>query len=160
MNQWARLAAVVALVAGAAAAGLVEPVAVATWTPGADSSRVAGFWPAGRAVLFSNCVVYAAAPVGTNAAAPMDLTAVGGFLTLGGVAWTNAMPTAPVVVLSATGGTFWASLSVPAWTNLVAPLPSSVVTVLPVHLTLTNAAGAQMVFHGVKALSVVRPVGP
>ncbi|MEI6210306.1 MAG: hypothetical protein WCR06_01645 [bacterium] len=145
--------------AGLLRADLVPDVVSATWIRGESSAAVPGVFPAGSTVRFTNGVICAASGVGTNAPTVQDLTGLGGFLTLGGLSWTNPFPTVAVVAQVATAGTFCATLTLPAWSNLVWQ-PGSMVALCPVQLTLTNAAGVRVVYPGVKQLTVLRPLGP
>lgn len=146
--------------AGVVRAGLEPDRVSVTWVRGEASAAVPGVFLAGSTVLFTNNVACAAAAVvPTNAPTVQDLTGLGGFLTLGGVSWTNAFPTAAVVAQVTTNGSFSATLTLPVWSNLVWQ-PGSMVAVCPVQLTLTNGAGVRVVYSGVKQLTVVRPLGP
>ena len=160
MRMWKRCLMLAGLLlAGLVRADLPSAAVSVVWTKGEDSAGVPGLFWAGSSVPFTNCVVYAAQAVGTNAPTVQDLSGLGGFLTLGGVSWTNAFPTAPVVILTATSGTFAANLTLPAWSNLVQQAGSAV-TLCPVFLTLTNTTGGRFAFPGSKVLTVARPWGP
>jgi hypothetical protein len=151
----------IVLAAGAAWADLPKNVKEVTWIPGETSASVAGLYAAGGTLTISNGIVCSAAAVGTNAPARLDLTGLGGTVTMGDlvIGGTNTVRTFTTTTVTATSGTFYVALTLPAYTNILGGTEGTQSAVVPLQLSLTNAAGSRFVYPGLKMLSVFRPLG-
>lgn len=132
------------------------------WTRGEDSAAIPGVYSS-HSPLIINGRSRVAAGVGTNAATMQDLTGLGGYVVMGGLAATNAPYLVfPISVVSATGGTFTVALDIPVFTNFTAGAAGygSASLQCPLQLALTNSAGRSYVYVGIKQLTVVKPIGP
>jgi len=131
-----------------------------TWTRWESSAAIPGVYAAGGTLTISNGTALVSAAVGTNVpAVPQDLTGLGGRIVMGGMVQngTNITQAFAISTLTATAGTFTATLTLPAFSNIVGAADGA--ALLPLQLSITNSIGGRYVYPGLKMLNIFRPLG-